>query len=571
MSERGFDRPGKFPYFPTFATVVMAVAIYLANRYLPWLNERYNLDPGIIRINSTLGVVVVILVWLVWILGFSRLRWSRRLLYSGLIVLGIATFLTLFKRVSDGDVGLVRFEPRFWARQADLPDVDATNEQATARLAPTTPNDFPQFLGPARNGVIDHIFLEPDWSAHPPKLHWRHDVGEGWSGFVAVNGFAVTQEQRGQDECVVCYEIDSGKPVWIHKSPTRHEDVMAMGRVGPRATPTIHDGKVYAQGGTGWLWCLDGRDGSEIWSLNLPDLLGIEMETRTNSLGHTYQYEKSPLAWGRASSPIVHNNQLLVCGGGPAGGPFVTLLALDPNTGHELWRGGDAMISYATPTPARLLDTDQVLVVAQDAMLSIDPQSGQTLWQVDWPGKTDANATCTNPTVIDDQTVLLSKAYGIGAKLIRVKRTGSQWNAETVWEDPRLLKTKFSNPVFKDGHVYALSDGFLECVEVANKHRKWKKRRRFGNGQLLLVGNHLLVHSEFGQLFLVEANPEAYVELGHTDTIEGVCWNTLCLYGNRLLVRSELEAACLELAIQDSAVESPADDGQVIAEDETKD
>ena len=203
-------------------------------------------------------------------------------------------------------------------------------------------------------------------------------------------------------------------------------------------------------------------------------------------------------------------------------------------------------------------------------MLSIEPETGRTLWQVDWPGKTDANATCTNPTIVDDGTVLLSKAYGIGSKLVRVNRDDNgQWTTEVVWEDPRLLKTKFSNPVLKDGYIYALSDGFLECVEVANKTRKWKKRRRFGNGQLLLVGNHLLVHSEFGQLFLVEANPEGYMELGHTDTIEGVCWNTLCLYGNRLLVRSELQAACLELTVQNSTVTTPNDDDQMTASDDT--
>lgn len=135
----------------------------------------------------------------------------------------------------------------------------------------------------------------------------------------------------------------------------------------------------------------------------------------------------------------------------------------------------------------------------------------------------------------------------MGGELIEVKQSDGDWLVTTLKKDPRVLKTKFTNPTIFDGHTYSLSDGYLECTQIDSFRRKWKQRGRFGNGQLLLVGDKLLVHAESGTLKLIQASPAGYQELASIKTIDGICWNTICLYGDLVLVRSDLEAACFRL------------------------
>ena len=157
---------------------------------------------------------------------------------------------------------------------------------------------------------------------------------------------------------------------------------------------------------------------------------------------------------------------------------------------------------------------------------------------------------------MDDGLFILSKGYSQGAELISVSQGSSgEWKTESLQRDPRLLKTKLTNPVIFQDHAYSLSDGYLECTEAKTFERKWKQRGRFGNGQILLVGDKLLVHSESGTLFLVAANPKEYQQLGKIKTIDGICWNTICLYGDLLLVRSEIEAACYQVPLANPVTE----------------
>src|SRR5205807_4314259 len=141
-------------------------------------------------------------------------------------------------------------------------------------LTTTTAEDFPHFLGPERSCWLPGPALARDWSTQPPKVIWKQPIGAGWSAFSAVNGYAVTMEQRGAEEWVTCYEIATGKPIWGHAIETRHEN--PMGGVGPRGTPTIHQGRVYALGATGILRCLDGATGKLLWSDDLRKRYGVD-------------------------------------------------------------------------------------------------------------------------------------------------------------------------------------------------------------------------------------------------------------------------------------------------------
>ena len=541
-------RPIRKPLFTMAWTALAVCVITVVRVFGERINDQAGIGPGETNLLMYAMIFSTGVAWFCWLTFFSRM--PGRYLISLLVISMIALFFYFFRLDLDGDLGFVRIAPRFETREfkaaSNLP------KQTKIDFNSKSNRDFNQFLGPNRNSVITGCRLDPDWNSNPPKLLWNQPIGEGWSGFVAVNGFAVTQEQRGGDECVSCYDIETGELVWIHKRPTRHEDTMSMGKIGPRATPAIVDGKIYAQGATGFLTCLDAN-GEEVWSVDLAQRLKIELTELKTSQDHTYYVEKSPLAWGRSGSPLIHKNLCIVTGGGPADGPFTTLLAFDKETGQEVWTGGDNMIAYGSPSFAKLLGRDQITLIAESAAMGFDPETGTVLWQTQREGSSSANANCCQVTPISDNRVLLTKAYSLGGQLVELTQNDSRIDTKTVWKNSRVLKTKMMSPVIKDGYAFGLSDGFFECSNIDDDdlrgRRTFRKRDRFGNGQLLLVGDQLLIHTEHGKLKLVEANSEAYVELGEIPTIKGICWNTICLQGKHLLVRSEREVACFELSL----------------------
>jgi outer membrane protein assembly factor BamB len=465
-----------------------------------------------------------------WFCLFSGHAYLVRMLLLAALLLSPAVFFAIFRieRVSGELVPTFayRFAP---PRDARLKQPEPVVSEGVD-LTPT-PQDFPGFLGPEGNLTVSGVTLASDWGENPPQLAWRKPIGAGWSGFAAVNGFAITMEQRGEKELTTCYEILTGELRWSHGVEARHETV--LGFVGPRSTPTIHEGRVYALGATGILRCLDGATGKPIWTKDLMAEFGITAE---DDLGN--------VAWGRAGSPLVVDEKVIVPAGGPAG-KAVSLVAYDRLTGEEIWRGGERQISYATPAVATLAGVRQVVIVNEDTVSGHDLETGATLWSHPWEGKSNMNATASQAVVLEGDRVFLSKGYGGGAMMLRVLHNG-KWQAEEVWRNPRVLKTKLTNVAVKDGHVYGLSDGILECVSLDDGERKWKNGR-YGHGQILLVGDHLLVQAESGELALVAATPEEHRELGRIEAINGQTWNNLCLYGEYLLTRNSEEAACYKL------------------------
>jgi outer membrane protein assembly factor BamB len=249
--------------------------------------------------------------------------------------------------------------------------------------------------------------------------------------------------------------------------------------------------------------------------------------------------------WGRASSPLVVDGMVVT----PAGGPLArsqSLVAYDADTGNVVWEGGDRQISYASPTIATLSGVRQIVIVNEDTVTGSDIKTGKELWSHEWPGRSNGPASSSQAQVLADDRILLTKGYGGGAELISVKLEAGKWEIESLEKNQRVLKTKFTNVTIIGQHAYGLSDGVLECVEVATLQPAWK-RGRFGHGQVLGVGDKILVLGESGELVLVAADPDSYRELGKIQALQGKTWNNLCLTGKRLLIRNGEEAACYEL------------------------
>ena len=536
-------------------TGLVSIILFVMHWQAFYLNENFGVDPAYIWLLTMLFGLVTLLMWCFW-----SLFWAKQRILGLLLFLIPVGFFTLYYPNLSGDMGVRGFKPRFWSQATDY--VQPTNSGVVSvDIKSTTPDDFPQFLGPHRNAELNNVVLSNAWPTAPEML-WKIDIGEGWSGFVVVNGNAITQEQRGANECVTCYDVMSGKLLWIKKTLRRHEDLAAMGKVGPRATPTVDDGLIYVTSGTGILDCLDGATGETIWTADVPDLVGIEQVVTQNSMGLDYTTEDSRMAWGRSGSPLIVDNVVVVPAGGPSepsdGDKTATLIAFDKKTGEEKWRGGNRMISYGSPSLVTIAGKRQIVLVAESAAVGHDAETGEELWSHQRSGTTSGEANCSQVTYVGvdengDDHLILSKGYSMGGEEIVVTRESDEWKVISVQKNPRVLKTKFTSPVVFDRgnettkHVFSLSDGYLESASAFGLKRKWKQRGRFGNGQVLLVGDKMLVHSEFGTLYLIDANPDQYVELGSLKTIDGICWNTLCLYGDLIVVRSEVEAACFRL------------------------
>ena len=345
-------------------------------------------------------------------------------------------------------------------------------------------------------------------------------------------------EQRGEDELVTCYEIATGKLLWGHREANRHSTV--LGGIGPRSTPTVYDGKVYTLGPSGSLLCLEGATGEVVWQDNL--LARYNVPPGQDGMA---------IAWGRSNSPLVVGDLVVVPAGGPKTGPHVSLAAFNRLTGELAWETGDRQVSYASPTLAMLGDQRMIVIVNQDNVSGHDPETGNVLWQTDWPGSSSANANVSQTSLLSDGRLLLSKGYGVGAALWQLT-AGSYGTitASVVWENGAALKTKFTNHVIYQGFVYGLSDGIVECLEIGSGKTQWKKGR-YGHGQILLVGDVLLVQAESGEVVMLEPTPDKFREITKFKAIDGKTWNNLCLYGDLLLVRNAEEAACYRLPMAD--------------------
>jgi outer membrane protein assembly factor BamB len=547
------QRKARFPWTMSILTVLVIFAGWISRVFISEIEDAIHLGLDVIMVLTLVVASVMMVLWLGWFLLFSRWRWTMRLTACAMLLMLPVALLKVFRPVHGGDTNFVRFEPIWASKPAPLPTDSKT--ESGVDLTTESPSDFPRFLGSRQNGEVSGIVIDASKFVTDTKTVWKQSSGLGWSGFAARNGFAVTMEQRADKECVTCYEVATGQLKWIYSYSARHLDTINLGRVGPRATPTIHNGNVYAVGAVGNFVCLRGSDGTVIWQKNLNELLGIKLGERQDADGLATQYEENAnLSWGRSGAPLVVDETIVVPGGGPAGERRATLLAFDLLTGELRWKSGDEMIAYGSPVLATVAGQRQIMMTAETQVMGFDPVTGQVMWQYARPGQSDGAANTSQVNVVSDTDVLVSKGYPDGGgDRIHLEHVNGTWTATAAWASTKVLKTKLTSPVIHEGFAYCLSNGFMECVQLSDGKQMWKRRGRFGHGQALLVGKHLLLHSESGELFLVEATPDEYRQLGVVKTIDGVCWNTLCLIGNRLLVRSELEAACLEIPVVGSA------------------
>ncbi len=389
-----------------------------------------------------------------------------------------------------------------------------------ARPAVMKRAEWPGFRGPDRDGVIRDARIDTDWAQSPPVAMWRRPVGPGWSSF-AVNGdLLYTQEQRGEDEIVSCYRVSTGKPVWRHKDSVRFWE--SNGGAGPRATPTLNNGRVYTFGATGILNALDAVNGALLWSRNVSSDSG----------------RKVPM-WGFASSPLVVDGVVIVAASG-------TMVGYDAETGNKRWSGPVGGGSYSSPHLVTIDGVEQILLLSGAGATSVAPANGRLLWEYRWP----ADITIVQPTVLADGDVLITTAVssgGVGIRRLGIGHQSGKWTVEERWTS-NGLKPYFNDYVVHNGHAYGFDGNILSCIDLKDGTRRWKGGR-YGSGQLVLLDKQdlLLVISEEGELALVKAVPDQFTEVARVPALEGKTWNHPVIVHDVLLVRNDHEMAAFRL------------------------
>ncbi len=296
-----------------------------------------------------------------------------------------------------------------------------------------------------------------------------------------------------------------------------------MGGDGPRATPTWHEGRVYALGATGELRCLDAATGTLIWRRNI-----LEDAGATN------------LSWAMAASPLIVDEKVIVQ---PGGSPGRSVVAYHKMTGELVWSALDDVQAYTSPMLVTLGGARQILAVTASRVVGLGVEDGALLWEYPWVIPTVPNIA--QPIELGNDRLFLSASYGHGAAVVELGRTGDRLRVETVWRNTRM-KNKFSSSVLHDGYIYGLDDAILACIDPRTGELKWKGGR-YGYGQVLLAGGHLIVLTERGDLVLVRATPERHEELARFSAIAGKTWNVPAIVDGRLLVRNSNEMAAFEL------------------------
>jgi outer membrane protein assembly factor BamB len=412
-------------------------------------------------------------------------------------------------------------EERLLAQVGDEP-TGITSAPAAILVAPaaaTTGTNWPAFRGADRDGSVRGVRINTDWSASPPVELWRRPIGPGWSSFAVSNDLLYTQEQRGDEEVVACYNVTTGKPVWRHRDAARFWESNAG--AGPRATPTLSNGRVYTFGGTGILNALDAGTGAVVWSRNAAS------DTRKKVPG-----------WGFASSPLVVDDEVIVATAG-------ALVAYDLATGKPRWFGPDGGSGYSSPHLLTIAGVPQILLLSGTGATSVAPTDGKRLWEHPLPPFT----RIVQPALTADGDVLLHDGEGNGMRSIAVALGPNGWTVEERWTSEGL-NPYFNDFVVHDGHAFGFDASSLACIDLKDGARKWKGGR-YGHGQLLLLPEQdlLLVLSEEGELALVGASPDQFKELARFPAIKGKTWNHPVLVGDVLLVRNGEEMAAFRLSL----------------------
>lgn len=378
--------------------------------------------------------------------------------------------------------------------------------------------DWPNFLGPARDGIAPDTDLNKNWAANPPPVLWRVQMSDnGYAGPSVAGGKVYIIDRAGENDVVRCLNLQDGQEVWRATYPEGGGDNYGFAR----STPTVVDGKVYTLSRFGILCCVDATNGKIVWSKSL-----------------MREFGGKPPQWNYAGSPLVDGAQVIVQSGSPQG----NVIAFNKDTGAVVWRSDNVdPAGYATPTIGTILGQRQYVMATGKNVIGVHPDTGKTLWSVGWTTKFDVNAS---QPIVEGNFVFITSGYNSGCGLIEVTPQGAQ----PRWQKPDI-SPHFSSPIYYNGFIYSNSDvgGALVCMSPQQGQVAWRQGGFEKGGLLIADGVIIACVGNTGDVVMCKADPGGYQELGRIKPLGGQAWTAPILSDGYLLVRNKQALACLKL------------------------
>lgn len=422
-----------------------------------------------------------------------------------------------------------------------------------APLAPA--DDWPQWMGPKRDNVWRETGILDKFPEGGPKIVWRTPIAAGYTGPAVAGGKVYvmdrvlgkgatnpenpfdTTNKIASTERVLCLDQKTGKELWKHEYDCPYQISYPAG---PRCTPLIHEGKLYTLGAMGNLICFEADTGKIVWQKDLPK-----------------EYKTKPALWGYAAHPLIDGKKLITL----AGGEGSHVVALDKDTGKEIWRAGtQPEQGYSPVFITEAGGKRQMVVTGPRAIYAVNPETGEQYWTT--PFSTDSG--CVVMTPIRSGEYLFVGAYN--HKGVVLKLTSDKPGVEVVWQNKKdhgLVPVNMQ-PFLQDGVVYGYDDdGSMYAVELPSGKRLWdgpgpvlgEQRRGAETAYLIKNGDRFFMFADTGHLVIGKLTPKGYEETDRAKVIEPtgaangrkVVWCAPAFADKKMFVRNDKEIICVEL------------------------
>lgn len=397
-------------------------------------------------------------------------------------------------------------------------------------------DSWPQYRGPQRDGVSPATGLRFDWPEGGPPLAWERPLGSAFSSIAVVGGrlYTMTSDADEGDaggEFLTALDAKSGAEIWRARIGDFFSDEFGDG---PRATPTVGEGTVYALGSRGTLKAIDAADGKPLWSVELSERFGSALPR-----------------WGFSMSPLIDGDLLLLEVGGGEG---KAIAALDRRTGETRWTTRDGQPGYSSPIVAEIDGRHYVVFNTGNQTVGVD-RDGKVRWTHETLTQNYAMPLFLPPDRIVVSAVAMNDPGAIALRVTHGGDEGGEAKVEELWRAP-FFRNHFSSSAIHDGHIYGFDNATLKCISAETGEPCWSKRG-FGKGSLIIADGHLVVLSDQGRLIVVKASPEGYQEVASVQALDGKSWTSPTLAGGRLYLRNLTTIKSYDLGVDVQVDDQP--------------
>jgi len=391
---------------------------------------------------------------------------------------------------------------------------------------PDAAAQWAQFGGPDQSFKAEGKGLAKQWPADGPKKIWSRKLGEGYSTILADGGRLYTMYRADEKERVVCLDAATGKTLWEHayEAVPRDGHGNEFGR-GPRATPLLTGGRLYAIGVAGMMHCLDANFGSVLWSHDFRDELGANC-----------------LFGGYSSSPIEYKDTIIAI----VGGEGQALVALNKSDGTMAWKNLSFENGYSTPRIFKIHGEDQLVTFMASEVIGADPGTGELKWQYPYANQFKENIVM--PMLADENTIVIS-AVQAGTTGLKITKTGDTFAAEKLWSTKKI-QVYHGTAVLVDDYMYAVTGVqgpfFMAALNTKTGKVAWRERG-IGKANVVHADGRLIILNEDGKLMLATPSPDDLAVDSEVQLLQKRAWTAPTIVGKTLYVRDERDIVALDL------------------------